>query len=918
MTDEEIVHEGIKRRSGRYPWGSGDNPQQRNQSFLKYVEDLRSKGVSDKNIREGLDMTSTEFRQRNTIAINEATKAKQTQALNLKGAGLSNVAIGTEMGIGESSVRELLNPVRIERAQILDNTKNMITDAIKEKRFVDVSEGVENQLGISKVLLATAVTKAEDEGYKVYYAKVEQGTNPGKFTTGKILGDKDTTYSEINDDFSKIHQIQAYTETKGRDFEKVVFPKSLDSSRLMVRYGNEGGSTKDGLIELRRGVDDISLHHSKYAQVRIAVDGSHYVKGMAMYSDDLPKGVDVIFNTNKNKSDVGSDKLAALKKMKETKKGSGVVDPDSPFGSIIRQRHYEDKNGEKQLSLLNIVGSKDTSGEEGGWSSWSNKFSSQFLSKQTVPLAKQQLQQTIDKKREDLEEIMALTNPVVKKQLLKTFADSADSSSVHLKAASLPRTANHVILPIDSLKDNEVFAPKYNNGEHVVLVRHPHGGIFEIPELVVNNKNKEALSKIAQAKDAVGINSKVAERLSGADFDGDTVLVIPNNTTGPRSIQTAKQLPELVGFDPRETYKKYDGMKVMSSRNTQLEMGKISNLITDMTIQNAPHSEIARAVKHSMVVIDAEKHELNYKQSFKDNNISQLKEKYQKKDDGKTGGAATLISRAGSEIRVDARKARLQGEGGPIDPATGRKMWEYTGEQYTKYYKKGPNGEKIPLKEPKIIKKTTKSQRMLEVDDARDLLSANGGTPIEVVYANHANALKAMANGARKEYLNTPPLKYIASSKKVYAEEVSSLKAKLNVARKNKPLERQAQYIADSMNKAIKQANPQMSDEEYKKVKARNLNTARTRVDAKKIPIKITPREWDAIQAGAITNKALEDIINNTNLDDLKKLATPRDRPVMTPARVARIKNLYAGGHTQAEIGELLGIPASTVDEAFK
>ena len=916
MTDEPIVHEGTKRRSGRYPWGSGDNPQQRNQDFLKYVEDLKNKGLSDKEIMKGLDMKSTEYRERNAIAINEALKGRQTHAQILKETGMSNVAIGKEMGgINESSVRELLNPARVERAQILDNIKNMVTSAVEEKRFVEVGEGVENHLGVSKVLLATAVTKAEDEGYKKYWVKVEQGTNPGKFTTGKVLGAKDSTFNEIKDDYSKVHQVQAYSEDGGRTTKKIEVPKSLDSKRLMVRYGDDGGATKDGMIELRRGVDDISLHNSKYAQVRIAVDGSHYVKGMAMYSDKMPDGVDVIFNTNKNTKDVGTNKLDALKKINMK---DGSIDADSPFGAIIRQRHYEDKNGKEQLSLLNIVGSKGDSGEEGGWATWSNKFSSQFLSKQTPRLAKQQLQLTLDKKRDDLDEIMSLTNPVIKKELLRTYADAQDSSSVHMQAVSLPRTANHVILPIDSLKDNEVFAPKYNNGERVVLVRHPHGGIFEIPELIVNNNNREAKSKIAQAKDAVGINSKVAERLSGADFDGDNVLVIPNNSIGPHSIQTSKQLPELVNFDHRALYKKYDGMEVMTSRNTQLEMGKISNLITDMTIKNANHAEIARAVKHSMVVIDAEKHELNYKQSAKDNNIAQLKAKYQAKTDGKkSGGAATLISRANAEIRVDQRKARLQGEGGPIDPLTGRKRYEYTGEGYTKYYKKGPNGEKIPLKNPKWIPKTQKSKRMLEVDDAMELLS-DGAMPIEVVYGNHANALKTLANTARKEYLKTPPLKYEASAKKVYADEVASLKAKLNTARMNKPLERQAQYIADSMNKAIKQEQPLMSDAQYKKVKARNLATARDRIGAKKIPIKIEPREWEAIQSGAITNKFLEDIVKNTNLDDLKKLATPRDRPVMSPVKITRARNLMKAGYTQAEVSEMLGIPASTIDDAIK
>ena len=98
-------------------------------------------------------------------------------------------------------------------------------------------------------------------------------------------------------------------------------------------------------------------------------------------------------------------------------------------------------------------------------------------------------------------------------------------------------------------------------------------------------------------------------------------------------------------------------------------MGKVSNLITDMTIMGAPNDEIARAVKHSMVVIDAEKHKLDYKASAINNGIPALYKKYQ----GNAGGsAATLISRATSDKKVPVREARKPQDGGPIDPKTGK------------------------------------------------------------------------------------------------------------------------------------------------------------------------------------------------------------------------------------------------------
>src|SRR5438874_783466 len=141
---------------------------------------------------------------------------------------------------------------------------------------------------------------------------------------------------------------------------------------------------------------------------------------MAMHHDNLPPGVDILFNTNK--SDTGN-KLDAMKPMKD--------DPTNPFGATVRQ-------------------------------------------------------------------------------------------------IAVPGQGTHIILPIDTLNEGELYAPNFRNGERVVLIRHPHGGKYEIPELTVNNNHPESKRLLGDAKDAIGIHHKVAEKLSGADFDADTVLVIPN------------------------------------------------------------------------------------------------------------------------------------------------------------------------------------------------------------------------------------------------------------------------------------------------------------------------------------------------------------------------------------------------------
>lgn len=912
--ENALMHYGILRKSGRYPWGTGNNPTQRNKSFLDYVDQLAKEGLSETEIARGIGLMdpdgtgknfgTTQLRALKAIAKNEQRAAAITRAVQLKKAGNSTSAIGRLMDINESSVRALLDPSAKENNDKLTTIANLLRDQLKEKKYLDVGAGVEQQLGISKEKLNTAVAMLEEEGYHNYKVKVPQLTNDND-TTMKVLASPGTPYREVFLNQKDIRTIRNYSEDGGSTFLGIEPPTDVSSKRVGVRYAKEGGAEKDGVIELRRGVPDLSLGGARYAQVRIQVDGTHYLKGMAMYSDDMPDGVDMVFNTNKDPS---GNKLDAMKPLKRDKL-SGNVDEDNPFGSVVRQKHYIDSNGNKKLSPINIVGTKDpdgvkTPGEEGAWYQWSKNLSSQMLSKQSPVLAKKQLDQAYDIRKAEFDEINALTNPAVKKKLLQSFSDGADAASVKLAAAGLPRTRNHVILPINSLKDTEIYAPQYKNGEKVVLIRHPHGGIFEIPELTVNNRNPDGKRLLQDAIDAVGINARVAEKLSGADFDGDTVLVIPNKQSGPDRVKTAPTLAALKKFDPKVEYKAYEGMPKM--RNKQQEMGKISNLITDMTIQDAPFEEIARAVKHSMVVIDAEKHDLNYKQSAINNGISQLKAKYQ----GKTnGGASTLISLAKSKEPVPKRKPRSAANGGPIDPDTGKKMWDYTDESYVK-----TKTSKSGVVTASTVKKTMTSKKMLEVDDAFDLSS---GTVMEAVYATHANKLKALANEARRVQYHTPPVKQIASAKQTYAPQIKSLTDKLLLAQQNAPAERQALLFAKATLDAKRQADPDMTKEEAKKIKGMALATARARIGAKKENINITPIEWDAIQAGAISNARLNSILDNTDLDVVKALATPREAPVMVPAKIARARAMQANGYTPSEIAEQLGVPVSTLTSAM-
>ena len=900
VAEEILMHYGMPRRSGRYPWGSGDNPYQHSGDFLSRVEELRKqnftftddkgrKYTGDTAIAKSMDLSTTQFRIQMSMAKEERRALQVATAKGLREKGYSLNEIAEKMGFeNDSSVRSLLNTNSEARMNQAKTTAEYLKKIIDEKGMLDVGVGVERELGISREKLNEALYMLQTEGYEVYGARVPQVTNKGQQTTLKVLCPPGTEHKEIYD-YSKINSVKDYNQILTEDGTKIrpafVYPESMDSSRLMINYGDEGGKDKDGVIELRRGVDDLSLGDAHYAQVRILVDGTHYLKGMALYSDDLPEGVDVRFNTNKKSGTPMTDVLKPI-----------TNDPANPFGSLIKevggQSYYTDKDGKEKLSLIN------KRAEEGDWGEWSDRLPSQFLSKQSIPLIKKQLGLAIADKVAEYDEISSLTNPTVKKALLKTFAEDCDSAAVHLQAAALPRQKYQVILPIGDMKDNEVYAPNYRDGEKVVLIRYPHGGTFEIPELTVNNKQPTAKKILGNALDAVGINSKVAERLSGADFDGDTVMVIPNNS---RKITSTPPLKGLEGFDPKLEYPERPGMKYMTKGNTQTEMGKISNLITDMTLKGATPDELAQAVRHSMVVIDAAKHKLDYKQSEQDNRIASLKKKYQGTVDEEGRyheGAATLISRAKSEVSVDKR------QGSPIINPDGSLTW-----------KTATDLEYTDPKTGKTKRRTQASTQMAETKDARTLSS---GTPKEEAYAEYANKMKSLANQARKEMVSTGKIEYSATAKQVYENEVNSLNAKLNVSMKNAPRERQSQTIANSVVTAKKQENPEMTKAEIKKASQQALTAARESVGAKRTPINISDREWEAIQAGAISENKLKQIIEYTNTDNLRKLATPRSTTTLSDAKINKIAAMNSSGYSTSEIADALNVSPSTITKYLK
>lgn len=889
VEDGDIVHYGIIRRSGRYPWGSGSDENTHNRNFVSYVSELRKKGLTDTEITKALGYEEpgarAKFNAENSVAKNQQRQALQDQAWRLHEAGVGNTAAAREMGIAESTFRSLIARGKQDQEDTLTRITDMLREEVDSKGLIDVGSGNEIKLGITSTRLKTAIARLELEGYESYTLPVRQ-VGTGKETKMKVLAKPGTTWGEARKNQANVQLIQQYSHDGGRTFDKVRAPLPLDPKRVGIVYGAEGAKA-DGVMYVRPGVKDLSLGGNNYAQVRIQVGPGHYLKGMAVLKDDLPDGVDVLFHTPK--ADTGN-KLDAMKALKD--------DPDLPFGAIVRQigDNLDTPKG-KVTSVMNVV--NDT----GDWEKWSRTLSSQMLSKQDPKLAKGQLEMTYERRQQRFNEIMALTNPTVRRKMLEEFAESVDTASVHLKAAALPGQTTHVILPISSIKPTDIFAPNYPDGTTVALVRFPHGGTFEIPELRVNNKNREAAKLLGKDQTtAVGIHHTVAQRLSGADFDGDTVLVIPNNRG---SIKTSPALEGLKDFDPVAAYPKYPGMKVIT--NMQTEMGKVSNLITDMTIRGASQAEIARAIRHSMVIIDSEKKELNHRQSYIDNGIKNLKDKYQRAYG--SDGASTLISRAKSREDVPAFEPRKASRGGPIDPATGKKVFELTGEPG--FRKDKATGTYVPTGGPRLVK----AQKLAITDDAFTLSS---GTRIEAIYAVHSNQLKALADRARLESIRTPHLQKSKTAPKVYATQVKELEAALALAKENAPRERQAQIIAGVEVKAKRDANPNLEKKEIKKIESRALTKARARTGAKKEQIRITPEQWEAIQAGAISDSKLTDILRHADMDVVNELATPKNKPLMTSTMTARAERMLDQGYTREEVASHLGVSMTTLDVATK
>jgi predicted transcriptional regulator len=325
----------------------------------------------------------------------------------------------------------------------------------------------------------------------------------------------------------------------------------------------------------------------------------------------------------------------------------------------------------------------------------------------------------------------------------------------------------------------------------------------------------------------------------------------------------------------------------------------------------------------AQLIIDAEKHKLNWRGAEEEYRISELHEKYQGK---KRGGAVTIVSKASGEYDVPEGEEYYD-----IDPKTGAKIPKYTGkkrvyftrEDDTKYYK-----DLLPKQagyDPNAKDVTQKSTKMAETSDANTLVSPYKYR-IETIYANYANQCKALANEARKESLVKKETPYSKQAADTYKEEVAHLTELIENSKVNAALERLAQrsakvIIDERIAKYPERYNKKTPDGKKHISKLKNQVTNQQRkIVSKQRPFDITPREWEAIEAGALHKSDVKEIINRANSDQVKKYAMPKntDYSTLSPANLAHARAMINSGYTQADVAASFNISPSTLSKLLR
>ena len=221
--------------------------------------------------------------------------------------------------------------------------------------------------------------------------------------------------------------------------------------------------------------------------------------------------------------------------------------------------------------------------------------------------------------------------------------------------------------------------------------------------------------------------------------------------------------------------------------------------------------------------------------------------------------------------------------------------------------------------------KTQNSTAMMETDDAYTLVSTLHNTK-ELAYADYANDMKALANKARKEMMSTGKIARSSKAADLYEEEVKSLENKLNTALLNAPRERAAMLKANAEINAKKKAyedehGEKMPTSDVKKISQQAMTKYRSSVGSvsrRNRSIKISDKEWEAIQAGAISESKLIKILNNTDADSLRSRAMPKSSITLSQAKINKAKSMSASNYSLEEIADACGCSPATVSKYLK
>ena len=125
---KDLIHTGVAhddqppgRGSGRYAWGSGENPGQHQFDFLSEVKVLKKRGLKDADIAKmliGEHATTTNLRAEIAIQTKKQRQINRAKAIELLDECKGNVSeVARRMGKNESSIRSLLDPVIAKRVQ---------------------------------------------------------------------------------------------------------------------------------------------------------------------------------------------------------------------------------------------------------------------------------------------------------------------------------------------------------------------------------------------------------------------------------------------------------------------------------------------------------------------------------------------------------------------------------------------------------------------------------------------------------------------------------------------------------------------------------------------------------------------------------------------------------------------------------